>query len=74
MQMLDMGLDVAGPNLISSKFTLSRKKDKVRSRVAFSRHRVNGLFVNKQKEEQMERQLKGGYISDESETLCPTNE
>ena len=64
------------PFLKGSKFTIARAKDKVRSRVAFNRQRVNGLFVSKQKEEQLARAANGGgyFSDDESETLCHTNE
>ena len=44
--------------------------------MAFNRQRVNGLFVSKQKEEQLARSANGGgyFSDDESETLCHTNE
>ena len=68
--MLDHGYSV-DPRLIGSRETLSRRKDQVRSRVASARKRVNGLFVNKKKEMQLENQIINGNISDESETVVP---
>lgn len=45
-QMLELGIDV-NPELIGSRYAMSRKKDRVRMKVANSRNRVQGLFVNK---------------------------
>jgi len=47
--MLEAGLSV-DPKLSGARNTMARRKDQVRSRVAFARKRVNGLFVNKKKE------------------------
>jgi len=52
--MLDAGYDVDHKK-VGGRFTMARKKDRVRSRQAFVRPRVNGLFVNKL----IERQLEG---------------
>ena len=70
--MLDQGYNV-DPKLIGARNTIARKKDKVRSRVASSRKRVNGLFVNKRKELQLENNeaAHNGNLSDESETVEP---
>ena len=53
LYMLDMGFRV-DPKQIGGQFTMSRKKAKVRSRVASARKRVNGLFVDKNKELQLQ--------------------
>ena len=53
LYMLDQGIRV-DPKLVGGQFTMSRKKDKVRSRVASARKRVNGLFVDKNKELQLQ--------------------
>ena len=45
-QMLELGIDV-NPATIGSRYAMSRKKDRVRMKVANSRNRVQGLFVNK---------------------------
>ena len=54
--------------LTGSRDTMSRVKDKVRSRVASDRKRIKGLFVNKEKEELLRN---NENISDESETVAP---
>ena len=72
--MLEHGYKVRDLFLKGSHFTLSKKKDKVRSRVALARQRVDGLFVNKDKEEKLRRLANEGYLSDESETVCPMTE
>jgi len=54
----------------SRRETLSRKKDLNRSKTASNRKRVNGLFVNKKKEQQLEKR-DNGQTSDESETVEP---
>ena len=52
------------------KFTNPRKKDPVRSQVAYSRQRVGGLFVQKHVEMQLKRKPKQNNSSD-SETDDP---
>ena len=52
LMMLDAGYDVDHKK-VGGRFTMARKKDHTRSRQAFVRPRVNGLFVNKQKELQL---------------------
>lgn len=71
LYMLDQGIPV-NPKLIGSRDTISRKKDRARQKVAFSRVRVNGLFVNKKKELLLQDQA-NHYVnnSDESETCEP---
>ena len=64
-QMLELGIDV-NPELIGSRYAMSRKKDRVRMKVANSRNRVQGLFVNKQKEEVLENMNR----VNESATYC----
>ncbi len=49
LYMLENGHKVRDPFLKGSHFTLAKKKDKVRSRVAHARQRVDGLFVSKDK-------------------------
>lgn len=46
LMMMDLGYDVDHKK-IGGRFTMARKKDQIRSRQAFVRPRVNGLFVNK---------------------------
>ena len=65
--MASMGFEV---DILPKRETLSRKKDLTRSKTAANRKRVRGLFVNKKKEEQLEKQ-EHGNISDESETVEP---
>ena len=42
----ELGLSV-DPSLAGSRYAMSRKKDRVRQKVANSRVRASGLFVNK---------------------------
>ena len=71
IMMLDAGMSV-DPKLIGSRETLSRKKRRDRQKVAFSRVRVDGLFVSKKKELQLQDQEQT-YVNngDESETCEP---
>ena len=71
LEMLDSGINVVNPKLVGTRNTMSRKKDMVRSRVAAARKRVNGLFVNKKKEQRLENPDYDGNISDESDTVVP---
>ena len=71
---MDNGLYVNPKSVMGSKFTKPRKKDLVRQRVALSRKRENGLFVNKQKEMQLAAHLHTTNPvedSDECETYDP---
>ena len=65
--MASMGFE---DDILPRRETLSRKKDLTRSKTAANRKRVKGLFVNKKKEQQLEKQ-ENGNISDESETVEP---
>lgn len=71
--MLDAGYDVDHKK-IGGRFTMARKKDHIRSRQALARPRANGLFVNKQKEIQLESNNNNfaqvSNLSDEDETVA----
>ena len=50
IDLMDKGIYVNPKSFMGESTKKSKKKDYVRQRVALSRKRVNGLFVNKQKE------------------------
>lgn len=57
-------------SLMSAQSTRTRQKDEVRQRVALSRKRVNGLFVNKKREMLLAQDPYADY-SEETETYEP---
>ena len=67
--MLDAGYDVDHKK-VGGRFTMARKKDHTRSRQAFVRPRVNGLFVNKLIELQLGSQKNTAEVSN----LCERDE
>lgn len=76
--MMDMGFDVDHKKT-GGHFTMARKKDRVRQSQANARPRINGLFVNKQKEAQLVSGENNQFaqvsnLSDEDETVALTNE
>ena len=69
--LIQQGIKV-NPKLLGSRLSRARKKDQVRAKVANARVRVNGLFVNKQKELLIEDLARSDYnLTDESETVDP---
>lgn len=73
LMMMELGYDV-DHRKIGGRFTMARKKDHARSRQAFVRPRINGLFVNKTKEAQLEiinnDFARVSNLSDEDETVA----
>ena len=70
LQMLEQGLSLNTKSLMSATTKRTRKKDEVRQRVALSRKRVKGLFVNKRKEMLLAQDPCEDY-SDETATFEP---
>ena len=69
LMMLDAGYDVDHKK-VGGRFTMARKKDHTRSRQAFVRPRVNGLFVNKLTELQLGSEKNAAEVSN----LCERDE
>ena len=70
LEMMDQGVNMNAKSLMSAQSTRTRQKDEVRQRVALSRKRVNGLFVNKKREMLLAQDPYADY-SEETETYEP---